>query len=96
MSKLFDFVFRRSKPEEDDGTLYAEWYQRYFEIYCSNCGEEAIMKHDCSDYYYLKRCPNCGATMRNATTLGYEVAITKYYKKKRRMEERNKKTMRGE
>lgn len=95
MSKLFDFVFRRAEPKEDDGTLYAEWYQSYFEIYCSNCHEEAIMKSDCSDYYYHKKCPHCGATMRNATTLGYGVAITQYYKKKRKMEERNKKMKRG-
>lgn len=84
-NKLKNFLFGRKKDTdtysiEDIGDNDAVWYQSYFEIYCSKCDEEAPMKHNHSDYYYLKTCPHCTARMLNATTRGYDDAMTKYHK----------------
>lgn len=82
-NKLINFLFGRNKDTysiEDIGDNDAVWYQRYFEIYCSKCGEEAPMKHNHSGYYYTRTCPHCTARMLNATTRGYDDAMAKYHK----------------
>ena len=83
-NKLKNFFFGRKDTVtysiEDIGDNDGVWYQRYFEIYCSKCGEEAEMKGDRSDYYYTRTCPHCNARMLNATTRGYDDAMTKYDK----------------
>ena len=62
MNKLTTFFKRLLARKEK---LYAEWHQRYFEIYCSNCDNEAVMTPDYSDYIYTRRCPHCKAIMKN-------------------------------
>ena len=84
-NKLINLLFGRKKDTvtysiENIGDNDGVWYQRYFEIYCSKCDEEAPMKHDYSDHYYLRTCPHCNARMLNATNRGYDDAMTKYHK----------------
>lgn len=62
MDSLVNFLKRICRTKTK---IYAEWVQRYFEIYCNNCWKEARMKRDCSDYIYSKRCPHCKAYMKN-------------------------------
>lgn len=55
--------------EEKPKPVHARWYQHCFEIYCSNCGEEAprvyINKYTV-EYRYPNRCPICNAIMDGA------------------------------
>lgn len=81
---MIEFFKRLSSKKIDENEVWAEWYQSYFEIYCSNCHKEAEMKSDCSDYIYSKRCPHCNARMRNATRRGYNKAIRQYEKKNKK------------
>ena len=78
LSTLFGWLIPKIKPTpKGQDEVYAEWYQCYFEIYCSNCHEEAKMRADHGDYIYSKRCPHCNARMKNATIFGYKKAIRK-------------------
>lgn len=90
LESFLNWLFHRNEPTEDPNEVWAEWYQHCFEIYCSNCGEEAIMLDDTSDYIYSKRCPHCNARMRNASSFGYKVAIVWYKRCKERRERKNK------
>lgn len=52
--------------EEKPKTVHARWYQHCFEMYCSNCHEEAPRVYTDKytvEYRYPNRCPNCGAKM---------------------------------
>lgn len=67
-TELYD-ILERMPTIEAVPVVHGEWISEYdgfeWDVRCSVCGEEALIKEGGShDHAYSRYCPNCGAKMR--------------------------------